>query len=623
MCIVIVVKKSLGEILTTFLFHIVQARISLSEPSFLFTAYYRSNLLHIVLRSLFIKNYALIEEIMVSFERGLSIITGETGAGKSILLDALALVLGERASTDFIRKGAEKAIVEAEFDLSGHKHIIKQIAEAGFDIDNNVLVIRRELTRKGTSRAFINDTPATLQILKHIGELLVDLHGQHEHQSLLYPERHIEFLDEYAGLHDEIEKFENVFDEFAAAKTRYDAILEDKDKSEHERNFLDFQLQEIAAAHPVKNEDVSVASELQKLEHSEELQAAAAELHSLLYENEDSVFGRLSAAEKLLAQLATYDSSFASQINELHTSLESIRELSHTVSRYTEHIESDPARLQELRQRELSLTRLKKKYGPSLDDVLALSNKLTSELGAGGSADELLVELAARLRTLQKKATALALVISEQRQKAAKKFEKQIVAELTTLGLEHASFIVRISSNEKESGKEFDSPVIVNNKICTASRTGIDRAEFFISANKGEEPKPLAKVASGGEVSRIMLAIKTVLSESEQIPVLIFDEIDIGISGRIAQRVGTAMKRLARKHQIIAITHLGQIAAFGDRHYAVEKQTKNTATTSSLRLLASAERDAEIARLLAGEQVTGESLDAARSLVKEAEVLAA
>jgi DNA repair protein RecN (Recombination protein N) len=576
-----------------------------------------------VLRSLFVKNYALIEEITVSFDRGLSIITGETGAGKSILLDALALVLGDRASADFIRKGEEKAIVEAEFDLTGHNHIFRQIAEAGFDIDSSVLIIRRELTKKGTSRAFINDTPATLQVLKEVGELLVDLHGQHEHQSLLYPERHIEFLDEYAGLGDELEEFEKAYNEFSKLKSRYDTIIVDKDKGERERSYLEFQLQEIDAVSPKHNEDAEVAAELQKLEHSEELQVAASELHLLLYESEDSVFEKLSAAQKLLEQLAKYDPSFASQVSELHTSLESIRELSHSVSRYSESVEADPARLEELRQRELSLTRLKKKYGPTLNDVISLYDKLKSELGTGGSLDEQIAEMATLLRALQKKATTIAFELSEKRSKASKKFEKQIIAELVTLGLEHATFVVRITALEKENAEEFDSPVIKNGKILSTSRSGIDKVEFFISANKGEEPKPLAKVASGGEVSRIMLAIKTALSASEQIPVLVFDEIDTGISGRIAQRVGTAMKRLARKHQLIAITHLGQIAAFGDAHYAVEKKIKGAVTTSSLRLLSTAEHEAEIARLLAGEKVTDESLDAARSLVKEAEVLAA
>jgi DNA repair protein RecN (Recombination protein N) len=343
----------------------------------------------------------------------------------------------------------------------------------------------------------------------------------------------------------------------------------------------------------------------------------------MLYENEDSVFERLSSAKTLLERLHKFDPSFNEQLTELKSSLESIRELALAAGRYGESVEADPNRLEALRQRELVLTRLKKKYGPTLADVLSLRAKLGDQLGDGGNADEQLARLATQMRSVQTQATALADTLTEKRTKAAKKFEKQIVAELVTLGLEHASFVVKSTQSESSKSDEFAS-VVRRGTVCIhASNRGIDTIEFFISTNKGESPKPLVKVASGGEVSRIMLAIKTVLSATEQIPVLIFDEIDTGISGRVAQRVGAAMKRLSRRHQLIAITHLAQIAAFGDQHYAVEKTTKSASTTSSLRRLTQSEHEAEIARLLAGERVTDQSLDAARSLVNEAEVLAA
>ncbi|MBS1902244.1 MAG: DNA repair protein RecN [Bacteroidetes bacterium] len=576
-----------------------------------------------MLRSLLIKNYALIEEVTVTFDRGLSIITGETGAGKSILLDALGLALGERASADFIRKEAEKAIVEAEFDLSKVARVKKFVEAQGFDCDSDTLVIRREINRKGTSRSFINDTPATLQAIAAVGELLVDLHGQHEHQSLLKPERHVVFLDEYADTAARIAEFAKYYDEFAALKRQYAALSSDRENSDRERSFLEFQLQEIDAVDPKPNEDQAVTLELERLEHSEELQLTASQLHGLLYEDEDSIFERLSAAKTLLERLYKFDPSFATQLEELQGSLESTRELAIALGRYGESIESDPNRLEELRQRELLLTRLKKKYGPTLSEVINLRTKLQDQLAGGGNAEEQLAHLSEQLRSVQTRATRSAIALRDARAHAAKKFAKAIVAELVTLGLEHASFVVEQTHERATGSDEFASCVILDGTCHQATRQGIDHIEFFVSTNKGESPKPLVKVASGGEVSRIMLAIKTALSASEQIPVLIFDEIDTGISGRVAQRVGTAMKRLARKHQIIAITHLGQIAAFGDYHYAVEKQTKSGSTISSLRLLTAAEHEAEIARLLAGEKVTGESLNAARSLVKEAEVLAA
>ncbi|HET9135470.1 MAG TPA: DNA repair protein RecN [Candidatus Kapabacteria bacterium] len=574
-----------------------------------------------MLRSLFIKNYALIEEITVSFDSGLSIITGETGAGKSILLGALGLLLGERSTSDMIRSGAEKAIVEAEFDLIDYPHITRHLTDSEFEISDPTLIIRREINRKGTSRAFVNDSPASITSLKEVGELLVDLHGQHEHQSLLNSDRHISFLDEYASVSKQLEIYRGFYTEFNTLHSKYEKLIANREASEKERSFLEFQLQEIDGVNPKPNEDEEIEQHLKKLEHSEELQMVASQLHSILYDSDGSVFERLSAAKALVEKLRRFDESFATPLGEISTSLESIRELAHTAARYNEHIEADPAALDELRSRQVQINRLKKKYGPDLADVIALQERLKEQLGDGGSIDEQIKSIATQLSGLQQKASKAATELSETRKKTAKKFEKEIIAELSTLGIEQASFIVDSSTNEMATSDEFASAVLIKGKPIATNKNGIDKIEFLLSTNKGESPKPLAKVASGGEVSRIMLSIKTVLSASEQIPVLIFDEIDTGISGRIAQRVGTAMKKLARRHQLISITHLGQIAAFGDHHYIVEKSTKGAATTSQLRLLTQKEHEAEIARLLAGESVTDTSLKAARSLVEEAESL--
>ncbi len=576
-----------------------------------------------MLRSLFIKNYALIEEITVTFDRGLSIITGETGAGKSILLGALGLLLGERASADLIRTGADKAIVEAEFDLNNYPHISKFLSGEGFDSESGSVMIRREISRKGTSRAFINDTPASLQQLKQTGELLVDLHGQHEHQSLLHSERHIDFLDEYANVNILQQNYSVLYDEFSARRTTYNDLKKYRESAEKERNFLEFQRTEIEAVAPLRGEDEEIQRKLSVLEHSEELQLASSELHTILYDDEDSIFEKLSASKLLLEQLTKFDTRFDDQLKELTASLESIRELAHSVSRYADHLESDPAKLQQLRSRDLELTRLKKKYGPSLNNIIDLHERIIDLLGDGGSIDEQIIQAEQALLAIQKKSSKAAFELSDARSRAAKKFEKQITAELQTLGIEHGVFAVHIIQKERPNSDLFSSAVVRDNIVIEANNNGCDHVEFYISTNKGEHPKPMAKVASGGEVSRIMLAIKTVLSASEQIPVLIFDEIDTGISGRVAQRVGTAMKRLAKKHQLIAITHLGQIASFGDHHYIVEKNTTGTNTTSHLRLLSAKEHEAEIARLLSGETITGESLKAARSLLHEAESLAA
>ncbi len=576
-----------------------------------------------MLRSLLVKNYALIEEITVSFDTGLSIITGETGAGKSILLGALGLILGDRASSDEIRTGADKAIVEAEFDLTTSTSLLATLRQFELDLESSHLIIRREITKKGTSRAFVNDTPVSLSVLKSIGELLVDLHGQHEHQSLLNTDRHIDFLDEFAGLADKRKEYEAIYSRFISLRSEYHNLQHDLERSERERSFLEFQFQEIDAIAPKEQEDEQVKQELQKLEHSEELQIAASELHELLYEGDGSVFERLSTAKPLLEKLRRFDAGFESQLAEFSAALESIKELAHTVNHYGDSIEADPEQLETLRSRDLQLSRLKKKYGPALSDVLALYKKLSDSVGSGGTTEDRLKELAATLRTIQSEALKAATTLSTARKKAAKTFEKKITEELKTLGIEHGSFVVSFTMSALSSADEFASAIRMDGAPIQANKKGFDTIEFFISTNKGETAKPLVKVASGGEVSRIMLSIKTILSDSEQIPVLIFDEIDTGISGRIAQRVGSAMKKLSASHQLLAITHLGQIAAFADHHYKVEKSTSGAQTSSTLRLLSAKEHEAEIARLISGETVTDTSLKAARSLLNEARSLAA
>jgi DNA repair protein RecN (Recombination protein N) len=557
-----------------------------------------------MLRRLYIKNYALIEEITVDLDRGLSIITGETGAGKSILMDAISLLIGERASADLIRRGENKAVVEAEFDISQFPEIKNVLLSNDIDCETTELIIRRELNQKSTARAFINDSPASISLLKELGAELLDLHGQHEHQSLLHQERHIDFLDEYAALISQRKKFADAFEVLTNRKKEYEELLRTKDAAEKERDFYEFQLNEIRSIDPKAGEDEEIERELSILEHSEELRNVTGELYDLLYESEDSVYLRLAKAKSSLERLKTIDSNFNEQFLELQSAIAVIDDLSHSISHYGDKVELQPERLELLRNRQLALSRLKKKYGPTLGEVIATYQKLQDQLGPEQNINEKLTALEKELRTLQAAAAADALALSESRKKAAKQFEKKIVNELKELGIENGQFRIDFQSQE-------------------LAKKGSDKVEFFISTNKGESPKPLIKVASGGEVSRIMLALKTILSASGSIPLMIFDEIDSGISGRIAQQVGKAMKALSQKHQIIAITHLGQIAAFADTHFVVEKSSKGETTSSSLRKLSKKEHEEEIARLISGTGVTDHSLKAARSLVQEANSLVA
>jgi DNA repair protein RecN (Recombination protein N) len=553
-----------------------------------------------LLRSLYIKNYALIEEFTVTFDAGLNIITGETGAGKSIVLGAFGLLIGDRASSEIVRHGADKTIVEAEFDITGNPRLSKYLQEREIECTDNSMFIRREVSARGNSRGFVNDSPASTQILKELGDFLVDLHGQHEHQSLLKAEHHIEMLDDFGGLGPAVEVYQSVRSQWLKLEREIEELKSREAKLAEERDLYQFQFDEIAAVDPRPNEDIEIENELQVLENAEELRDTASELHVRLYEEEGSVFEKLGRAAEQLEHVRKFDNTLEEPMREAKSALAIVDELSKWLHDYSDRIELDPERLQSLRDRAQQLQRLKKKYGGTLDTVLERRNGLENKLSFSEAFEQ-------AIATKQKEAAAFrveldrkALTLSKSRHELARTLGPQIITELKELGIEHASFNVEISSSE------------------TTGPRGIDTVEFYISANAGESPKPLVRVASGGEISRIMLALKSVLAKNDRLPLLVFDEIDIGISGRVAQKVGHAMKRLAADHQIISVTHLAQIAAFADAHYLAEKQTIKGTTASRLRQLTAAEHAEEVARLISGDTVSESSLDNARVLIEEA-----
>lgn len=574
-----------------------------------------------MLCSIYLKNYTLVDELAIEFGEGLSIITGETGAGKSVIVGALNLLVGERASPDLVRAGAQKAIVEAEFDIAGQKNVTAFLKVNEIEA-RATLLVRREIGAQGTSRAFVNDSPVTLGILKNLGALLVDLHGQHDHQSLLHPEEHRNFLDGYAGIDRDIEAYKTLYGQYLRLRNEITKLEALKADWARERDFLLFQFNEIVSVAPEAGEDERIESELNVREHAEELIAATEELHDLLYDAEDSVYAKLSHAKAVFERIAKLDPAFNESLAEINAALVSSRETGAMLSRYGDRVEYDPERLNALRERQLALSRLKKKYGPELSGVIATFESLKEKLAPENDIDEQIAARESELGVLRNEMSERAAKLTQVRRQAAKKFEKAIKAALVELGMERAQFEINFACEEIQNG---DAKVYVetDRKKFFSYSWGIDKIEFFISTNKGESPKPLARIASGGEISRVMLALKSMLSHADKIPTLVFDEIDTGISGRIAQKAGKVMKLLGKEHQVIAITHLGQIAAFADRHYIVEKKTTKSSTTASLRLLGDAEHQSEIARLIAGETVSPESLEAARALKQEANELAA
>jgi DNA repair protein RecN (Recombination protein N) len=567
-----------------------------------------------LLVSLYIKNYALIDEFRVEFGSGLNIITGETGAGKSIILGAFGLLIGERASAEVIRKGADKAIVEAEFEIGKNTELRDFLK--GEEIVGDSLIIRREVSAKGTSRGFVNDSPASTQLLKLLGEHLVDLHGQHEHQSLLHVSKHIDMLDDFGGLKQDRKQYREKREHVLKLSSEISELRGREHRLREERDLFEFQLQEILAVDPEPNEDIKLESQLRVLENAESLTSAATEIHDTFYDEEGSVYEQLSATKEQLSKLASIDSKLQEPLNEINSAIASINEVIAWSARYSEQIELDPQELDALRSRAMQIQRIKKKFGGSLDAVLQKKAELESKLAFTEEFEEIIAEKERELTGRLDELAKIASKLSAARKSAALKLQKGIVGGLAELGIEHGKFEVAIT--ERPARETSAIKLTCADKSLDANSNGVDDVEFYISTNAGEEPKPLARVASGGEISRVMLAIKSVVATSDPVDLLIFDEIDIGISGRVAQKVGRAMKALAAEHQVLAITHLAQIAAFGDAHYVAEKHTLKSSTTSQLRQLNDVEHVQEIARLISGDNLGTSAIENARALIEEA-----
>ena len=566
-----------------------------------------------MLKNLLIKNYALIEEISVDFSSGLTIITGETGAGKSILIDALGLLLGERASTEMIRTGAEKAIVEGLFDIKMNPRVAEILRSSENDITEE-LIIRRELTGKGQSRCFVNDSPVSVSLLKEIGDALVDLHGQHEHQSLIHPETHIDFLDDFGGHETTIEDYRNTYRLLSELTSKKRELQAQEAQLKAKKSLYEFQIKEIDAVNPQPGEEEHLESELKILENTEKLSELTNGIYQLLYEAENSARDSLVKARKMVEQLAEIDQSFAESVNEARSAEVIVDELSKHVQHYSSRIEFNPDRLEKIRERLGALSLLKKKYGGTIDLLIEFRSKIGDEFKFAENFEGEIAKLEKDIDALRKTCGEKANVLTTRRKESAKKFEKAILSSIGELGIPKAQFVTSIQQRIADSSNHMLA-VKIGSQLFEASTNGVDQVEFFISTNVGEDPKALVKVASGGEVSRIMLALKGALASSDKTPLLIFDEIDTGVSGRIGQAVGLGLKKLSTHHQVIAITHLPQIAGLADTHFAVEKIEANKKTSTRLRKLETEDRIREVAKLMSGAEVTEAGLKSARELM--------
>jgi DNA repair protein RecN (Recombination protein N) len=584
-----------------------------------FTRFLHFSIVFSMLHRLTIRNFTLIEELDLEFGRGLNIITGETGAGKSILVDALLLLFGERGSAEYVRKGAPKAVIEGVFQIAGNAFISEALARQDIESDGEELILRREISEKGASRSFINDSPVPVGTMREIGAQLVDFHGQHEHQSLLRSEAHVTFIDNFEGVAPALLRYQELY-----ARVRH-LLQERADLIARERNlreqseFRRFQLEEIEQINPQADEEELLEQELALRENAERLHELAHRLSAALYDDDDSARDRLAAAKALLEELSGIDKEFSEYLSECQSALAIVGEIAKFAQTYRDSIEFQPERLDEIRLRLQQLSRLRKKYG-SWNDVFQKRAELKSAAEATENIEARRAELEEWIAQSKEELSSAAVELSKKRKEVAAGIEKTIVATLQNLGMPHIRFAVSFSREVAVDDASCDSElralsVVFEGERVAAYPNGAEKVEFLIAVNPGEDLKPMARIASGGEISRVMLALKAALAESERLPLMVFDEIDVGISGRISQKVGKTMKELSKRPQIIAITHQPQIAALADTHIMVEKRQTSTSSRITAVVLTEDERVYEVARLLSGEHITNAALESAKELV--------
>jgi len=555
-----------------------------------------------MLTELYIENFALIDRLTVTFAPGLNILTGETGAGKSIVIDAINVLLGERAGTDLVRTGTPRAVLQAVFDLGDAPHLLPALVELGVEPEDGLIIFSREVAREGRNLARLNGRTCPVSVIRQVGDLLVDLHGQHEHQSLLREEHHITFLDALGDA--EFHQLQSDVAELARRRNTLLRELHNLQSDERDRlraiDLLTFQVKEIEKAALSSGEEEELAAERNRLANAEKLNESATAAYQLLYEGEEgrSVLDALGEAEMQLAGLLRYDESLEPLVAALRAASVQITDACRELADYRDGAQFDPERLNEVEERLTLLGTLKRKYGESIDAVLAYAEEKRRELNRLSHHEERLQELAAEIAHTEKVLTERALQLSASRSALAERLATDVQTELAELGMPKAFFTIDISRQRQESG------LPVGNERVTVTSQGIDVVAFHISANPGEPPKPLAKIASGGELSRIMLALKAVSARGAGVPTLIFDEIDTGIGGRTAEVVGEKLARVARRAQVISVTHLAQLAFYADRHFLLEKETTGERTFSRMHELTDEERVEELARLQAGGRVT-------------------
>ena len=566
-----------------------------------------------MLSKLYIRNYGLFEETQVEFLPGLNILTGETGAGKSLLVGALGLILGKRADNSSIFLSDDKCVVEAHFSQLSPSRWKELENFEDFDLEGQPLIIRREL-RQGKSRAFINDTPVSLQVLREVGLKLLDLHAQHENQLLLSADQQVELLDAYAGCRHLTQGFGQ---KLLAYHQLGDSIRlkEEKDAQiKQQYDFLQHQVKELEEAQLQSGEEEALEEELKLLQNTEDIREALAFATNQLYQEENDIYSQIGEVLQSLDKIREVSQDFESNYSQLLESQETLKEVAFTLQGLLEQAESNPERLTIVEERLALYHNLKRKYTvKSSEELLETYEKLAGQLGEADSMEGKIQELKQELSQKRDELEMLGLEIEELRNQAKGPLEHRINTLLTEVGFKQARYEVQIRRNLQESGE-----LQIDEETIKMVPNGINKVDFLIQTNPGVPAGPLSQIASGGELSRVMLAIKTILAEKFEFPVLIFDEIDTGISGEIANKVGQVMHQLGKKFQIIAITHLPQIAAKGNQHFKLIKEIEGNTTTSTVKQLSLVGRVHELATMMSGEHPSETALRNAQEMLSEA-----
>ena len=551
-----------------------------------------------MLKHLYIKNFTLIDELDIELYQGFSVITGETGAGKSIILGALWLLLGQRADSKAIKQGAEKCVIEAHFDLSRYG-MTDFFEENEIEYDAADCIVRRELTASGKSRAFINDTPVQLSLLKELGEQLVDIHSQHQNLLLNKQDFQLNVVDIIAGDEKELQLYQQAYTQYHATEKELSTLKESIEQNRQNADFLQFQFEELTQANLAEGEQEELEQKSETMSHSEEIKSALYEADNALSADQTGVVGSLRTALSAIRQIEKVLPDASELVERLDSSYIELKDIAQEISSQMEHVDFDPAELDAINNRLDKLYDLEKKYHvEKVEELIAKRDELKIQLGRIENSDEALAELQQKLATQLAQAQKAAEALTKLRTKAAKQIEKEMQGRLMPLGMPNVKFSIEMTQE----------PLNAN---------GQDKVAFLFSANTSTPLQPISQVASGGEIARVMLSLKAMISGAVKLPTIIFDEIDTGVSGKTAEKMAEIMQEMGHhERQVISITHLPQIAALGSAHYKVEKEETAKGTISRMRKLSDDERVLEIAQMLSGSNVSEAAISNAKQLLK-------